>query len=189
VTTFVYGDHILTYFNYFGVLIAFIFFGSRIFSLDKLVSGAKGLAEKYRGWDIALIRITYGISVIYPAIMIKILHPIIMVEIAKKYHLADIRWLFPSDPLLISLGTGLTQIAVGLFIILGFGTRLSSFATFILYVLSIIYFKEAVWPHYILLALALYLVINDGGKLTVDEWLKKKIGRANPQPDAGAAKN
>lgn len=178
ITTFVYKDYMLTYFNYFGEFVAFIFFGSRIFSLDKLISGIKSFTEKYRDWEVALIRVTYGISVLYPAITIKILHPIIMVEIAETYHLADIHWLFPPDPLLISLGTGLTQIAVGLLIIFGLGTRLSSFVTFMLYILSIIYFKEAVWPHYILLALALYLVINDGGKFTIDEWLKKKLGRA-----------
>ncbi len=175
---FVYKDYMLTYFNYFGEFIAFIFFGSRIFSVDKFISGAKLLALKYRDWEIALVRVAYGISVMYPAIVIKILHPVIIVEIVKQYRLTDIRWLFPQDPLLISLGAGLTQIAVGIFIILGFETRLNSFVTFILYVMSILYFKEAVWPHYILLALALYLVLNNGGKFTLDEWLKKKLGKA-----------
>lgn len=105
------------------------------------------------------------------------MHPIIIVEIEKQYHLSQIGWLFPQDPLLISLGTGLAQITVGLFIIIGFETRLSAFLTLLLYVGSIIFFKEAVWPHYILLALAFYLVINNGGGFTIDEFVEKLKGK------------
>ena len=172
--TLIYGDYMLTYFNYFGEFIALLFFGSRFFSLDRFRAGATNLFQKYQQWEIPIIRITYGISVLYPAIVIKILHPAIILQIVNQYHLNQIHWLFPSDPLLISLGTGLAQIVVGLFIILGFETRLNSAITFVLYVLSIAFFREAVWPHYILLALGLYLVTNNGGGWSVDGWLRKK---------------
>jgi uncharacterized membrane protein YphA (DoxX/SURF4 family) len=171
--TWVYKDYMLTYFNYFGEFAALFFLGSRIFSLDKLIFGAKKFAEKFKNWEIALLRVTYGISVLYPAITIKLFHPEVIVDIVNRYHLNDIHWLFPQDPLLISLGTGLAQIVVGLFIIIGFETRLASFSTFILYVLSILFFKETVWPHYILLTLALYLTINDGGTLTLDNLIER----------------
>jgi uncharacterized membrane protein YphA (DoxX/SURF4 family) len=97
-----------------------------------------------------------------------------MIEIAGKYHLTDIHWLFPPDPLLVSLGTGLMQIVVGLALIVGFETRLNALITFVLYVMSILYFKEAVWPHYILLALAGYLFVNNGGDWSFDNWIKKR---------------
>src|SRR3989344_906829 len=174
IATYANGTYMLTYFNYFGQFAALIFFGSRIFSLDTFITKATAFVKKYRSWELPIIRITYGISVLYPAIMIKILHHSIIVEIAEKYHLSDIYWLFPADPLLISLGTGLAQIVLGLCIIFGFETRLNSFLTFILYIFSILFFKEAVWPHYILLALAFYLVINDGGKWSVDSWIERK---------------
>lgn len=176
-TTGVYKDYMITYFNYYGELLALIFFGSRIFSLDAVMSKSKAWLHKLKEWEISLIRITYGISVLYPAITIKILHPAIMVEIAEKYNLMRFHWLFPQDPLLISLGTGIAQIVVGLCIIFGFATRLNSFITFVLYIMSIIFFKEAVWPHYILLALGLYLVINNGGKYSIDNWIEKKYDR------------
>lgn len=175
--TFVYRDYMLTYFNYFGEFAALLLFGSYVFSGDRLRSAGRIVSEKARQWEATILRVTYGISILYPAISIKLLHPSIMIEIAEKYHLTDIHWLFPSDPLLISLGTGLTQIAVGLAIMLGFETRLNSAITFTLYIMSILYFQEAVWPHYILLALALYLFVNNGGRWTVDEWLAKKLGR------------
>ncbi len=176
--TWVYKDYMLTYFNYFGEFAALLFFGSRIFSIDKLLFGAKKITEKFKEYEIAILRVTYGISVLYPAITVKLVHPQVVIDIASRYHLNQIHWLFPQDPLLISLGTGITQIIVGLCIIVGFETRLNAFVTFILYVLSILFFKEVVWPHYILLALAFYLVTNDGGKFTLDNligrWFKSR---------------
>lgn len=183
--TWAYKDYMLTYFNYFGEFAALALWSSYVFSIDRLRDKAKIVAGKIRRWEAVILRVTYGVSVLYPAISIKILHPAIVIEIVKQYHLADIRWIFPPDPLLISLGTGLTQIAVGLAIIVGFETRLNSLITFTLYIMSILYFKEAVWPHYILLALAAYLFINNGGGWTVDLWLKKKRSVAMPVPALG----
>lgn len=173
--TFIYRDYMLTYFNYFGEFVVLVLFSSYIFSLDRLRSAGRMVSEKARKWEAVILRITYGISVLYPAISIKLLHPIIMVEIANQYHLTDIHWLFPSDPLLIALGTGITQVVIGLAIIVGFETRINSLITFTLYIMSILYFKETVWPHFILLALSGYLVVNGGGDWTLDEWIRKKL--------------
>jgi uncharacterized membrane protein YphA (DoxX/SURF4 family) len=172
--TFVYRNYMITYFNYFGEFFVLMFFGSRIFSLDRIFHNIKEVAKKYHNLELAIIRITYGISVIYPAITYKLLHPAVIINIVNQYHLNQIHWLFPHDPLLISLGAGLTQIAVGIFIIFGFETRLSTLITFILMSMSVLFFKEAVWPHYILLALALYLIINNGGKYGLDQYIKNR---------------
>lgn len=174
-TTYVYGEYVITYLNYFGEYIALIIFGSYAFSLDNKFFGISTLVKKYQNLELFLIRVTYGISVMYPAVTIKFLHPAVIVDIATRYKLAEIHWLFPSDPLLISLGTGIAQVLVGAMIIIGFQTRLASLITFFLYGLSILYFKEAVWPHYILLSLALYLVVNNGGKWTLDKYFSTLV--------------
>lgn len=173
----VYGQYIITYLNYYGEVIALIIFGTYFLSVDDKIFKTPKFVEKFKDWELLLIRVTYGISVLYPAITIKLVHPAVIVEIVNKYQINQINWLFPSDPLLISLGTGLAQILVGLMIIVGFETRFASIATFFLYLLSVLFFKEAVWPHYILLALALYLGINNGGKLSLDYWIGKKLKR------------
>ncbi len=177
--TFVYKDYILTYFNYYGEFLALIFFGSGWFSLDKLIFGANKLKHKFKDWEIFIIRVTYGISILYPAISIKLLHPIIILDIVNRYNLTKFHWLFPHDPLLIALGTGLAQVVVGTAIILGFQTRLNTLITFVLMVLSVVFFKEAVWPHYILLALALYLIINNGGKISLDSYIRQRLDLKN----------
>lgn len=172
--TWTYRDYMLTYFNYFGEFAALFLFSSYTFSIDHLRDMKKAVADKVRQWEAVILRVTYGISILYPAISIKLLHPIIIIEIVNQYHLNSIHWLFPQDPLLISLGTGLTQIVVGLALIVGFETRINALITFTLYVMSILYFKEVVWPHYILLALSGYLFINDGGDWTLNAWIGKK---------------
>ena len=175
--TFVFKDYILTYFNYFGEFIALMLFGSRVLSVDRITRGVDKTKEKYKQLEIAIIRVTYGISILYPAISIKLLHPGIIVTIVNQYHLNKFHWLFPHDPLLISLGSGLSQVLLGIFLIIGFETRLATFVTFVLMTLSVLFFKESVWPHYILLALALYLMINNGGELSLDHKLygKKEV--------------
>ncbi len=169
--TWVYKDYMLTYFNYLGEFLALIWFGSRTFSLDQLLYKAKAWAGRRHDLELALIRITYGISIMYPAITFKLLHPEVIVDIVNRYHLTQFHWLFPHDPLLIALGSGLAQVVVGLCLIFGFETRLNTLVTFVLMSLSVAYFKEAVWPHYVLLALALYLMINNGGNWSLDYYI------------------
>ena len=171
--TLVYKDYMLSYVNYLGEFLALILFGSRTFSIDRWMYGVKKWAEKYKKYEIALIRITYGISIMYPAILYKLLHPEVIIDIVNRYNLTQFHWLFPHDPLLIALGTGVAQVVVGICLIFGFETRLNTFVTFVLMALSVSFFKEAVWPHYILLALALYLIINNGGEWSLDHYIQK----------------
>ena len=178
--TWVYKDYMLSYFNYLGEFVALILFGSRTFSFDRMFYGVKAWGEKYRKYELALIRITYGISVLYPAIVYKLIHPEVIIDIVNRYNLTQFHWLFSSDPLLISLGTGLAQVVVGICLIFGFETRLNTLITFILMTMSVLFFKEAVWPHWILLALAFYLMINNGGELSLDHYIqnRKKLKNA-----------
>ncbi len=177
ISFFVYKDYMLTYFNYAGEFIALLLFGSQYFSLDAILRNSKTWSKKFYDSEVALIRITYGISVLYPAITYKLLHPEVIIDIATRYNLTQIHWLFPRDPLLISFGTGIAQVAVGICLILGFETRLNTLITFALMVMSVLYFKEAVWPHYILLALAFYLTINNGGEWGIDGWIERKLAQ------------
>ena len=174
VATKYYGEYMLTYFNYYGEYLALIIFGSYYLSSDNKFFGISKLVNKYKNWEILILRVTYGISVLYPAITIKLMHPAVIIEIYNKYELGKIWWLFPPDALLTSLGTGLVQVAVGVLVIIGFQTRMASLITFLLYLGSIIFFKEAVWPHLVLLALAFYFVINNGGSYTMDRFIDKK---------------
>ena len=175
VATFYYGEYMLTYFNYFGEYIALVLTGSYYWSFDRKFFGTGKTVKRIKDWEILILRICYGVSILYPAITIKFLNPAVIVEIFNKYEMHKIWWLFPSDGLLTSLGTGIVQVVVGVLVIIGFQTRLASFVTFLLYLGSIVFFQEAVWPHIVLLALALYFVVNDGGKYTLNQLIYAKF--------------
>lgn len=182
-STFVYHEYMVTYFNYYGEYLALIIFGTYYLAVDQKFFGISKLIRKHKDLEILILRVTYGISVLYPAITIKLLHPAVIVEIYNKYQMGRIWWLFPQDALLTALGTGMAQILVGILIIFAFETRLAAFATFLLYLGSIVFFQEAVWPHIVLLALAFYFVINGGGKFTFDNFIEKRFftkGKVQP---------
>lgn len=139
----VFGSYMITYVSYVGVLAALLLLTSRRWSF----------------YSQAVMRIGYGVSIVYTAIAIKLLHPMISVMVVNTYHLNQFHWLFPSDPLLITLGAGLVEAAIGVFIIFGFELRFMALANLFYMTLSLLYFRESVWPHVLLYGIALNLVV------------------------------
>jgi uncharacterized membrane protein YphA (DoxX/SURF4 family) len=75
IATVVYQAYMLTYVNYFGEFLALILFGSRFLSVDQKLFGEAKTTAKRRNWEMLLIRTTYGLSILYPAISIKLMQP------------------------------------------------------------------------------------------------------------------
>ncbi len=163
----VYGWYLVTYFNYLGEIVVLLLFGSRLWSVDRLIFGPEGWYESMKRYESTLVRVCYGIALIYAAITIKLLHPILTVTVVKEYHLSQFV-IFPSDPLLTALGAALAEMVIGLFILLGFETRFTVFISLVYITLSLVYFREVVWPHLMLYGISISLLINDGGALTMN---------------------
>lgn len=166
----VYGAYLATYLNYLGEFLALIFFGSTWLSLDQLLFKDTGWLVRWKRYEPVLIRVLYGAALAYAAVTVKLLHPSLTVEVVTRYHLTDFHWLFPSDPLLVTLGAGLAELAIGLCIILGFETRFIVAISLFYITLSLIYFREAVWPHLLLYGISISLLLNDGGPVSIDRW-------------------
>lgn len=177
-----HGMYMLTYLNYLGEIIALILFGSRFLSFDRLLFGRLQRFSKLKAYESTIIRVCYGAALLYAAIYIKIIHSQIPLDVVTQYHLNHITWLFPSDPFLIVLGAAIVEVVIAVFIIVGFSTRLTNIVLMFYLTLSILFFKEAVWPHYMLYGISLSLLFTGGGALSVDEALtplfsKEKIKR------------
>ena len=71
---------------------------------------------------------------------------------------------------------------IGLFVILGFAMRWTILISLAFITLSILYFQELLWPHFILYGISFSLLINSGDLFTLDHWivpwLKKVVRRA-----------
>ena len=156
----VYGLYMTTYANYFAEFIVLLLFGTREFSIDRFVFGPLRRFEFFRKYETSIVRIGYGIALIFAAVTIKLLHPSLTIEVINNYNLTQFHWLFPSDPKLIVLGAFLAETAIGLFIAIGFETRLTVLVSLFYLTLSLIYFKELVWPHLILYGISLNLLVT-----------------------------
>jgi len=157
---FVYGLYTITYAHYLGEIIALFLFGSGLFSLDKVVSIRKEFVPSLKRYEETIIRIFYGIALSYAAVSVKLLHPLITETVINQYHLTRLYLLFPHDPLFATLGAGLAELAIGLFIIIGFELRFTVAVSLFYLILSLLFFREAVWPHLMLYGISFYLLFT-----------------------------
>lgn len=168
-----HGIYLITYLNYFAEIVALLLFGSRFLSLDALFFGKLKWFVTWREYETTILRVGYGAALLYAAIYIKVIHSEIPLEVVNQYHLNQFHWLFPSDPLLIVLGSAIVEIVIALFIIVGFSIRFTNLILMFYLTLSILFFKETVWPHYMLYGISISLLLSGGGRLSLDEGLKK----------------
>ncbi|MDE1975548.1 MAG: hypothetical protein KGI49_03515, partial [Patescibacteria group bacterium] len=176
-----FGLYLMTYFNYLGEMIVLVLFGMRKWSLDRLMFGALRRFPKFRDYETSIVRIFYGIALIYAAITVKFLHPAMTARVVTDWHLTQFHWLFPSDPLLVVLGAGLAEFAIGFFIMIGFEMRLTVIISLFYITLSLLYFRELVWPHLMLYGISLSLLVKPE-VFTLDHYLfereRKKAAEA-----------
>ena len=166
-----FNFYMVTYFNYLGELIVLFLFGLRYVSLDRLLFGTKLLVqklEKYSYLETPIVRVMYGIALIYAGVSIKFLHQGLSVLVYNEYHL---RQFFHAPASFIASGAGLSEVLIGLFIILGLGQRLTIIVSLIFITLSLLYFRELVWPHFMLYGISLSLIINSADRFTIDSKL------------------
>jgi uncharacterized membrane protein YphA (DoxX/SURF4 family) len=156
----VFKSYMFTYTNYLGELIVLLLFGMRVFSLDKYIFGPLRRFRSFEKYETVIVRVMYGLALAYTAINVKIFHPDLTVLVVNAYHLNSFHWLFPSDPVLITLGAGIVETVIGLFIIFGFEMRLTVLVSLFYLTLSIIFFKESVWPHLLLYGISLDLLVQ-----------------------------
>ncbi|MBP6857825.1 MAG: DoxX family membrane protein [Candidatus Pacebacteria bacterium] len=155
-----FGSYIFTYFNYLGELIVLLLFGMRVFSVDKYLFGPLRKFKKFEKYETVIVRIMYGFALLYAGLTVKLLHPELTIDVVNTWHLTNFHWLFPSDPLLVTLGAGIVEIIIGLFIILGFEIRLTVLVSLFYITLSLFYFRELVWPHLLLYGISFNLLVQ-----------------------------
>ncbi|MCI0619468.1 hypothetical protein L0Y40_00310 [Candidatus Wolfebacteria bacterium] len=172
-----YGWYIVTYFTYIGEIVVLVLFGSRMFSLDGFLFGATKRFPLLQKYETTIVRIFYGMALSFSAIFIKFLHPMVTETVVRNYDLTQFYWLFPQDPLLVVLGAALAELAIGIFIIVGFEVRLAAVVSMVYLTLSLLYFRELIWPHLILYGISLDLLFSSE-EFSVDNTLiKHKVVR------------
>lgn len=178
-----YGWYMVTYSNYLGEFIVLALFGSRFLSVDNTIFGRITLLkalEKYRSLETPIVRILYGLALIYAGYTIKFLHQNLSVLVYNEYHLQNF---FHSTATFIASGAGVSEVLIGLFIILGFAQRFTIAISLVFITLSLLYFRELVWPHFMLYGISLNLIINSADNFTLDHlmipWLRRLLHKSD----------
>lgn len=173
--TVVFGQYMFTYWNYLGELIVLLLFGSRVFSVDKFFFGEKAWFHAFDrlGYlETPIIRWTYGIALIYAGYSIKFAHQHITLAVISQYGIGDFTLEGASY---FASAIGLGEIAVGLLIFIGFGQRFSVIIATGIITATLVFFQEMLWPHIMLYALSLALVIDSDDVFTVDRYILRRL--------------
>lgn len=167
---FIYGPYIFTYLNYLGELIVLLLFGLRVFSIDTYLFGPLKYFRTFEKYNTVIVRVLYGCALVYAAITVKLLHPDLTMTVVNTWNLTQFHWLFPSDPLLVTFGAGVVEAVIGLFIIFGFEMRMIVLISLFYITLSLLYFRELVWPHLLLYGISFNLLVQPE-TFTLDHFL------------------
>ncbi len=162
------GWYMLTYINYLGEALAVYLFPRQNFSLDKLIAKLRHVKERSprdEKYSMPVARLLFGFSIIYAAINVKFVTANLSLDVVNRYHLTHY---FPFDPLFIVLGAGLVEILIGLLYMLGLLQRFNTVFFLIFLTASLMFFKEDVWPHYLLIALAVGIFLHKPDTWAID---------------------
>lgn len=161
------GFYMLTYLLYFGEALTIVIFGgaysihNRHFLSHHI---SKKLHETQHNYKFLIIRITFGISLIYASLYSKLIHGALALETVTKFHLTNY---FHFTPLFLVLGAMIVEVLLGLAFASGFLVRFASIFFLTMLTMSLIFFGETVWPHIILIGTAIVVFMHGYDKYTV----------------------
>lgn len=113
-----------------------------------------------------MLRAGIGAAMIFLAVYEKFLNPIMADAVIQKFAMTDF---VPVSPAMWVLSVGIIELIVGLLLFFGVYTRVTSCVAFLVLTLSFFFFKESVTAHVTLFGLLSILIIEGGGRWSIDE--------------------
>lgn len=178
-----HGLYMLTYTNYLGEILVLLILGAH-HGVSRLSSRGRAsfhrFAEKFAPYSFALLRVCFGISLLYASLYAKILHNNLALQVVSlplAGHAHSIAYYFGFDPHFMVLGAAIVEIVIALFFIFGLEIRFTSLFLLFWLSLSLGYFGEVVWPHVILIGIPIAFICSGYDRYSLEGWLFKKGGR------------
>ena len=177
-----HGFYMLTYINYLGEIIVLLAIGAHNLSIDNYFSKKNRVPAKR--WPItqkitdflapksfAIIRVCFGISLIFASAYAKIVYNNLGLSTVLKYHLDT---LLGFEPHFLVLGAAIVEILIGTFIVFGIEIRFASLFFEFWLMLSLWFFGEVVWPHIILIGIPIALIMYGYDEYSVEGYFFRK---------------
>src|SRR3989344_3834377 len=173
-----HGSYMLTYTNYIGGLVVLLFLGTGTFG--PFHGFIKGIASRIAPYRFLIMRVTFGISLLYASFFAKFLHNQLALQVASlplagfSHSLA---YYLGFDPQLLVVGAGIVEIIIALFFIFGIEIRFTSFFLEFWLALSLLYFGEAVWPLLILIGIPIAFIFHGYDRYSIEGYFLKEGSR------------
>lgn len=174
-SVFFHGWYMLTYANYLGEIVVLLVLGSAR-AASKGAGFLARLSRRVAPYSFAVLRVLFGISLIYTSFYAKILYSNLTLDTIMKYRLTDY---LHFEPHFLVLGAACVEILIGLLFVLGIEIRATALFLLFWLALSLCFFGEAVWPHIILIGIPLALIFYGYDRHSVEGFFFKR-GKAEP---------
>ncbi len=144
------GVYMLTYTNYLGEFLV----------LALIAKHASGARTTWARYEPAIVRVAFGISLLYSAIYAKIIHnnlALMIADMPLAGHAHGVAYYFGFEPHFMVLGAAIIEIVIAIFFIVGFEIRWTCIFLEFWLALSLWWFGESVWPHLVLIGIPVAL--------------------------------
>lgn len=138
--------------------------------IHRLAVRFQTLVARYEAYVPTLIRVSLGLNFVYLGFVQKLMSPQSALAVVDKYDLTSV---VPVPPELWVVGAGVTEIAVGIFLLLGLFTRGFSLVAFVLFTTTLFGLPDdPVLAHLSLYGLVSVLLITGSGPLALDNTIQ-----------------
>jgi uncharacterized membrane protein YphA (DoxX/SURF4 family) len=163
--TLFHGVYVLTYASYLGEAVLLLMLASNTL--------------KIKPYAFALLRVAFGISLLYSAFYAKILHNQLALQVASlplAGHTHSLAYYFGFEPHFLVLGAAIIELVLGTFFLLGIEIRFASIFLLFWLSLSLFYFGESVWPHIVLIGLPIAFFMYGRDTYSLEGYILKRTG-------------
>ncbi|RJQ35633.1 DoxX family membrane protein [Candidatus Parcubacteria bacterium] len=184
VATYHYGAYMLTYATYLGEMIVLLLIGSHRVSVHSFMGIPERFhrsyhvfADKIKHLAFPILRVTFGLSLIYSSLYAKILHNNLALQVASMPlagHEHSLAYYFGFDPQFLVLGAAIIELIAGIFFVFGLAIRWNSIFLLFWLGMSLWYFGESVWPHIVLIGIPIAFIMHGYDKYSLEGFFLKK---------------
>ena len=182
-----HGLYMLTYVGYVGASVFLLIVGSHRLSLHSLTGWPErfsrsfhSLADRLKPLAFPILRVCFGVSLIYSSLYAKILHNNLALQVASlplAGHPHSLAYYFGFEPQFLVLGAAIIEILIGLFFVFGIAIRWNSIFLLFWLSLSLFHFGESVWPHIVLIGIPIAFIMHGYDKYSLEGFFLKKHRR------------
>jgi uncharacterized membrane protein YphA (DoxX/SURF4 family) len=152
-----------------GAAVALLLLGTSRPGLDDILGIPTFLRNKWAMYAPLVLRICLGGALIFLAFYEKIFNPHYFSTVVETYNLTS---LIAVSPAMWTLSAGIIELLLGLLILFGFKTRLTSILGFLVVTILFFIFNEDVYAHVTIFVTLSVLLITGGGHWSLDEYIE-----------------